>query len=56
MEFSEPWEAEKAIFRLGASYEFHIGERFTIAPEAQVDFVEGGTNVYVFGFAFGIGF
>ncbi len=56
VEFSEPWKPEKGILRLGAGYEFHLGERFSLAPEAQVDFVEGGTTVYVFALAFGIAF
>jgi hypothetical protein len=56
MEFSEPWEAEKAMFRLGVGYEFELGKRLTLSPEVQVDFVEGGSKVYVLALAFGFGF
>ena len=56
VEFEEPWAPEKGPLRLGVGYEFHLGKRFTLAPEAQVDFVEGGTTVYVFALAFGFGF
>ena len=56
VEFSEPWKADKALIRIGVGYEFEIGKRLTLAPEAQMDFVEGGTNVFVFALAFGFGF
>ena len=56
IEFTEPGEKEHAVFRIGAGYEFKLGEHFTLAPEAVVDFVAGGTTVYVLGFALGYGF
>ena len=56
VEFKEPWKADKAMFRLGAGYSFHLNERWSISPEAQIDFVEGGTTVYVLAVAIGIGF
>lgn len=56
VEFHDPGEKEHAVFRIGAGYEFKLGEHFTLAPEAVVDFVEGGTTVYVLGFALGYGF
>ncbi|TNF88773.1 MAG: hypothetical protein EP301_04265 [Gammaproteobacteria bacterium] len=42
------------MFRLGAGYEFHLSKRLTLSPEAMVDFVENGTNVYVVSLAFGL--
>lgn len=56
VEFHEPGEREHAVFRIGAGYEFELGEHFTLAPEAAIDFVAGGTTVYVLGFALGYGF
>ena len=56
LEFREPGEKEHAVFRIGTGYEFKLGEHFTLAPEAVIDFVEGGTTVYVLGFALGYGF
>ncbi len=44
------------MFRLGAGYEFKLGKNLTLAPEAQVDFVAGGTKVYVVAIALGYGF
>ncbi len=56
MEFSDPWKPDKAMGRLGTGYEFPIGKRgWTLAPEVQIDFVEGGTNVYVFALVLGYG-
>ena len=56
VEFSEPWKADKAMGRLGTGYEFPLGKSgWTLAPEVQVDFVEGGTRVDVFALALGYG-
>ena len=54
LEFREPGEKEHAVFRIGAGYESKLSEHFTLAPEAVIDFVEGGTTVYVLGFALGL--
>jgi hypothetical protein len=56
VEFHERGEREHALLRVGAGYEFKLGERFTLSPEAVVDFVDGGTTVYVLGFSLGYGF
>ena len=56
VEFREPGEREHAVFRVGAGYEFEIGKHFTLSPEAVIDFVAGGTTVYVLGFSLGYGF
>jgi hypothetical protein len=56
IEFHERGDPDKAMFRIGASYEFSLGKHFTLAPEAQVDFVAGGTKVYVIALALGYGF
>ena len=56
VEFQEPGEREHAVFRIGAGYEFELGKHFTLSPEAVIDFVAGGTTVYVLGFSLGYGF
>ena len=56
IEFRGRGDPDKAMFRVGASYEFSLGKHFTLAPEAQVDFVAGGTKVYVVALALGYGF
>lgn len=56
LEFRKPGDPDKALLRVGSGYEFKIGGHFTIAPEFQIDFVAGGTKVYVFALAFGYGF
>jgi len=49
-------EDEEWMFRLGVGYEFHLNERLTLSPEAQVDFVSGGTTVYALALALGVSF
>jgi hypothetical protein len=56
MEFGEDWETTDAMIRIGTGYTFNLTERFSISPEVQVDFVEGGKEVYVLSLAFGLGF
>ena len=56
VEFRGRGEPDEAMFRLGAGYEFKLGNSFTLAPEAQVDFIAGGTKVYVVAIALGYGF
>lgn len=47
---------DKWLFRAGISYEIHISERWTIAPEVFNDFLEGGGDTRVAGVAIGCGF
>jgi len=47
VELREKGDPDKALFRLGAGYEFALGERVILSPEAVVDFVAGGTKVFV---------
>jgi hypothetical protein len=56
IEFREQGEPDKVMFRLGTGYEFLLGEHWSLSPEAQIDFIAGGTNVYVFALALGYGF
>jgi len=56
LEFGEHWKSEDGMIRLGTGYTFELTERFSITPEAQVDFVEGGKEVYVLSLAFGLAF
>lgn len=41
--------------RLGAGYEFELGERFTITPEINADVI-GGSVTWVYGLSFGLRF
>jgi hypothetical protein len=43
------------LARLGLAYQFPIWERFTIAPNFNVDLVDGEPT-YIYGVTFGIGF
>ena len=56
IEFQDHGDPDKAMFRLGTGYEFSLGKHFTFAPEAQMDFVAGGSIVYVFALTLGYGF
>jgi len=56
VEFREQGDPDKALFRLGAGYSFALGERLTLTPEAVVDFIAGGTTVYVIAMSLGYGF
>lgn len=56
IEFREPGHPEHFMFRIGTGYEFRVGRRMTISPEVEIDFVTGGTRVFMFALAFGIGF
>lgn len=42
------------LARVGVSYQFYIGERYSISPEFNIDLSEHET-LYVYGFAFGYG-
>jgi hypothetical protein len=56
IEFRGRGDPDKAMFRVGIGYEFALGKHFALAPEAKVDFVAGGTKVYVIALALGYGF
>ena len=43
------------LVRTGIAYEFKMGERWTITPEFNIDFVDSDEK-YVYGVAFGYGF
>ena len=45
----------KFLFRVGAAYEFEIGEKWALIPEFNVDFVDD-REALVFGLAFGYEF
>ena len=46
---------DEFIFRVGAAYEFEIGEKWAISPEFNVDFVDN-SEVLVYGLSFGYKF
>jgi hypothetical protein len=56
IEFHGRGDPDKVLLRIGTGYEFALGKHFTISPEAQIDFIAGGTKVYVFALAVGYGF
>ena len=56
VEFRGKGDPDETMLRFGTGYEFDIGKHFTLAPEAQVDFIAGGTRVYVFALSLGYGF
>ena len=56
VEIRDPGEPDKPMFRLGVGYEFELTSKFSLSPEAQVDFLPGGTNVYVLALTLGYGF
>ena len=43
------------LFRLGVGYSFHVGERYAIIPQVNLDLVNG-EQVWVGGVAFGVMF
>jgi hypothetical protein len=47
---------DKFLLRLGAGYEFKIGEHWSIAPELLVDAIETGDNTWLAGVAIGYHF
>ena len=47
---------DKWLWRLGAGYEFKVGEHWSIAPEVLVDALEGGDNTWIGGVAIGYHF
>ena len=43
------------LFRLGVAYDIHLGEKFGIVPQINLDFVNN-EEVWVYGFGFTYGF
>jgi len=56
--FSDPGNVDKDetyfLFRVGAGYAFHVGERYSVTPAVYVDFVNN-EEVVVWGLSFGMG-
>jgi len=53
---SEEKETEQSFLtRAGIAYEYEVG-RWSITPELNVDFIEGGHHVLVYGVSIGCGF
>lgn len=44
---------DHALIRFGVGYEIPVGNRWTLAPEAIADFIDGGKEVYLLGLAIG---
>jgi hypothetical protein len=47
---------DKGLLRIGIGYEIHLNERWTLAPEALVDILEGDGDTWLVGLALGYGF
>jgi len=56
IEFRGRGDPDEPMLRIGTGYEFDIGKHFTLAPEAQIDLISGGTKVYVVALSLGFGF
>jgi len=54
IEFTD--KKDKAMLRLGVGYEFHLNERWSLAPEFFGDFIENGERTYVGAIALGYSF
>jgi hypothetical protein len=54
VEFTD--HADKALVRVGAGYEFHLHERWSITPEIVGDFISGGAQTWLLGVGIGYGF
>ena len=44
------------LFRTGLSYEFHLDKKWSLAPEAYVDFIDNGAKVWIGGVVLGYAF
>ena len=49
-------EHDHLLWRLGVGYGFHLGKRWSIAPEGMVDLVETGATIWIGGVAIGYHF
>ena len=55
-QFASGSAKDKWLFRAGISYEIHISERWTMAPEVFKEFLQGGGDTWMAGVAIGYGF
>ena len=46
----------KFLVRAGVAYQIPFGGRWAISPEYNVDFIEGGEKIQVYGVSIGLGF
>jgi hypothetical protein len=53
-EFTE--KKDKALLRVGAGYEFHVDDHWTLTPEIFADFIAGGATTWIGGASIGYGF
>lgn len=54
MEFTP--KKDKWALRLGAGYNFHLSDHWSLSPELFLDLIETGENTWVAGVALGYGF
>jgi len=55
-EFTRVFDEAESAARIGLSYEFEVGSRFTLEPEFNFDYVEGGKITLVYGASLGLPF
>ena len=55
-EFKPNARKDKALLRAGIGYEFELSDKWSLAPEAQIDLIEGGESTWLVGVALGYGF
>ena len=46
----------RALMRIGAGYQWHIADKWSVAPEILLDFIDGGSKTYLLGIAIGYSF
>jgi hypothetical protein len=54
--FEDKESKTKFLIRAGVAYQIPFGGRWAISPEYNVDFIEGGEKVQVYGVSIGLGF
>lgn len=54
--FEDEESETKFLVRAGAAYQIPFGSRWSISPEYNIDFIEGGEKIQVYGVSIGLGF
>jgi hypothetical protein len=54
--FEDEESETKFLIRAGAAYQIPFGGRWSISPEYNIDFIEGGKKIQVYGVSIGLGF
>jgi hypothetical protein len=54
--FEDAESETKFLVRAGVAYQIPFGGRWAISPEYNIDFIEGGEKVQIYGVSIGLGF